>query len=122
MYRPLSVESFDMRPQFGFRSCTSSRINGQRQLQQRITSVFKVVVIDGFDARQRFQDANDGRFRQSEQILSVEKLRENADNSILSADFFYGSQNLLPHSLTGPILRVQNSQQFSLKMIKKKLN
>jgi hypothetical protein len=108
MYRPLGVESFDMRPQFGFRSCTPSRINGQRQLEQGITPVFKVVVIDGFDARKRFQDANDGRFRQSEQILAVKKLRENADNSILSADLFYGSQNLLPHSLTRPILYVPN--------------
>jgi len=98
------VEAFEMSPEFGFGTGASGGIDGQRQLQQRIAAVLEVVVGQGLDSGQGFQDTDDGRFVEAEQVLPVDELREEAHQSFRPTQLLDGAQHLLPNALACPVL------------------
>ena len=110
------MEAFEMSAEFGLWAGASGGIDGQRQLQQRIAAVLEVVIRQGFDAGQRFQDAHNGRLAETEEILAVDELREEPHQSLGLSQLFDGAQDLLPHSLTRPILSKQNWNQLTRKL------
>ena len=87
----MGVKSLEMSSQFGFRTSRSCWIDSQRKFQQRIASVFKVVIRQGLDPWQGFKDTDDCRFVESKKILTVKELWEKTDDTFLSSHFFYGA-------------------------------
>ena len=101
------MEAFEVGPEFGLGTGASGGIDGQRQFQQRIAAVLEVVVGQRLDSGQRFEDADDGRFVEAEEVLAVDELREEAYQSLRPPQLLDGAEHLLPHALTRPVLKIE---------------
>ena len=74
------------------------RVDSERKFEERISSVFEVVIGQRLDAGQRLQNFDDVRLVQPEEIFSADECRKNFDQIIFSSHLFDDGQHLHPNA------------------------
>lgn len=85
------MEPFEVGSQFRLGTGGSGRVDSQGQLEQRVSAILEMVVRERFDAGQRFKNADNRRLSEPEQVLAIQKLREQPNDALLTSHFLNGA-------------------------------